>query len=240
MTDFGGGMGVVFAGFVLDWLAVSLGWKRIRPYTKVMALVLLIGWVLFVMQFAPGFSGWLLVLALIFGLAGDILLLFPNRCFKWGLGAFLLGHLTYLLLFGLLLRRGVASDLTPGTPIWAWVGMAVLLVLGISLFYRVIIRKMSSPKPSGLMRAALYLYAICLTAMMATSWLTAITFGGNGAILWALPLGGTLFFISDFILAYNRFVRPVRLAHFWIMASYHLAQFFLAFSFIRLLSLIAP
>jgi uncharacterized membrane protein YhhN len=243
MTDFGGqallGVGGVFAGFLLDWLAVGLGWQRIRPYTKAAALVLLVLWALGMMGFAPGFPGWLLILALIFGLAGDILLLFPERCFKWGLGAFLLGHLTYLSLFGLLIRSGNLSGLVPRTPTWAWGCLSLALLLGILAFHWAIIRKMRPPGPSKWMQAALYLYASCLTAVMVASYLTAISFWGKGVSLWALPLGGTLFFISDFILADNRFVRPLHSAHLWIMISYHLAQFFLALGFINLLLLIA-
>lgn len=230
---------IVLAGFLLDWLAVGLGWKRIRPYTKVAALVLLISGVLAVMGFAPGFPGWLLILALIFGLAGDILLLFPDRSFKWGLGAFLLGHLTYLSLFGLLIRSGNRSGLVPRTPAWAWFCLFLALLLGILAFHWLIICKMRPPGPSKWMRAVLYLYALCLTAVMAVSYLTAISFWGKGVSLWALPLGGTLFFISDFILAYNRFVRPLHSAHLWIMISYHLAQSFLALGFISLLSRVA-
>ncbi len=230
---------IVFAGFLLDWLAVGLGWKRIRPYTKVAALVLLISGVLEMMGFAPGFPAWLLILALLFGLAGDILLLFPDRFFTWGLGAFLLGHLTYLALFGWLIRSGNLSGLVPRTPVWAWWCLFLALLLGILVFHWVIIRKMRPPGPSKWMRAALYLYAICLTAVMVVSYLAAISFWDKGVSLWSLPLGGTLFFISDFILAYDRFVRPLHSAQLWIRISYHLAQFFLALGFISLLSLIA-
>lgn len=242
MTDWGSlttvGLGVVFAGFLLDWLAVSLGWKKIRPYTKMAALTLLIVWALARLGFRPGLLGWLLILALAFGLLGDFLLLFPDRCFKWGLGAFLLGHFTYLLIYGLLIIRGCETGQLVPIPGWAWVVMAAVLGGGLLLFYWAIIRRMPKPCPSRLLQAALYIYAISLASVMIAGYLLAALFTDGSALLWTLPLGGTLFFISDFILAYNRFVRPVRLAHLWIMSTYHLAQFFLAVGFLNAFPLI--
>ena len=72
---------------------------------------------------------------------------------------------------------------------------------------------------------------------MAVSYLAAGLFALGGIQVWPLALGGTLFFISDFVLAYDRFVRAFRQAHILIMTTYHLAQFSLAAGFIALISL---
>lgn len=232
------GLGVVLAGFVLDWLAVSLGWKRIRPFTKVCALIILIVWVLVRMNFRPGGLGGLLVLALAFGLLGDFLLLYPDRCFKWGLGAFLLGHVTYLGLEYALVTRGLEAGLIGAIPGWYWAAMAVGLGLGLLLFYGVIIRQLRKPHPGWVLQVALYVYAFCLASVMIVGFLVAVLLAGGSLWIWALALGGTLFFASDFILAFNRFVRPVRLAHLWIMTTYHLAQLFLAIGFLAVIPLV--
>jgi uncharacterized membrane protein YhhN len=241
MTEWGSltlvGLGVVLVGFVLDWLAVSLRWRRIRPFTKVCALVLLILWVLMRMDFRPVGQDWLLVLALVFGLLGDFLLLYPDRLFKWGLGAFLLGHITYLGLDYALIARSLKAGLIGPIPAWQWATMAVGLGLGLLLFYGVIIRQLKQPRPGWALQVALYVYAICLTSVMIAGFLVAGLFAGASMGVWALALGGMLFFSSDFILAFNRFVRPVRLAHLWIMTTYHLAQLILAIGFLAVIPL---
>jgi uncharacterized membrane protein YhhN len=87
------------------------------------------------------------------------------------------------------------------------------------------------------LQVALYVYAICLTSVMIAGFLVAGLFAGASMGVWALALGGMLFFSSDFILAFNRFVRPVRLAHLWIMTTYHLAQLILAIGFLAVIPL---
>ncbi|MBG0786424.1 MAG: hypothetical protein H0S79_15110 [Anaerolineaceae bacterium] len=240
MTDLGGlakfGVLVVFAGFILDWLSISFGWKKFRPYAKTLALVILILWTALLFDFSPDRLGGLLLLALGFGLLGDILLLFPRRCFKWGLGAFLLGHITYLVLFYELFQIGRVEGLIAPIPAWVWVGIGAVIAIALTIFNRVIIRKMREPRPWWFFQVALYFYAICLTAVMVSGWLTAGLYTGEGIWIWALALGGTSFFISDFNLAYDRFVKPFKPAHILIMVSYHLAQFFLAVGFFMLLS----
>lgn len=228
---------IVFAGFISDWLAVFLGWIKIRPYTKVLALFILIIWTLSAFDLNPGRLGLFLILALTFGLLGDFLLLFPRKFFKWGLGAFLLGHLTYLTLFYVLIRLGRVAGLIARTPIWAWFGAGGIVVIALIVFNRVIIQDMREPRPWWLFQVALYLYAVCLSAMMVAGFLAADLFKFGGMGVWSLALGGTLFFISDFILAYDRFVRPFKKAHILIMITYHLAQFSLAVGFITLIAL---
>jgi len=228
---------IVFAGFLSDWLSIIFGWKKFRPYAKVLGLSLLILWTLLVFKLQPGLLGFELILALIFSLLGDFLLLFPDKWFKWGLGAFLLGHLTYLKLFYDLIGLGFAEGLIVRIPVWTWLGIGGIIAAALIAFNRVIIRKMSEPRPLLLFQVALYFYAVCLSAMMAFGCLTAGLFAAEGGWIWALAAGGPLFFISDFVLAYNRFVRPFKPANIVIMVTYHLAQFFLAVGFIALISL---
>ena len=227
---------IVFAGFLSDWLAVIFGWKKVRPFTKVLALVILILWTALLFRFNPGRLGLILILALLFGLLGDLLLLFPDRCFKWGLGAFLLGHFTYLYLAYVLIQLGCAEGKVASITPWAWAGVGVVILATLPTFNWVIIRKMKDPRPWWGFQVALYLYGASLSAVMAVGWLTAGLFAAQGLWVWALAMGGTLFFISDFALAYDRFVRRFRLAHITIMVSYHLAQFCLAVGFFALIT----
>lgn len=228
---------IVLAGFLADWLCVFFGWKKFRPYAKVLAMAILILWTFCLFRFNPGRLGFLLILALIFGLLGDFLLLFPDRCFKWGLGAFLLGHLTYLFLFTVLIRLGLSKGIVAPITIWVWAILVVIILAAMTTFNRVIIRKMREPRPWWGFQVALYLYAACLTLVMAIGWLTAGMFAPQGGWIWAVGVGGTLFIISDFTLAYDRFVQRFKSAHIIIMVSYHLAQFSLAVGLFTLISI---
>ena len=53
-----------------------------------------------------------------------------------------------------------------------------------------------------------------------------------------LPAGALLFFISDSLLAYDRFTRKTPAIRLWVMVTYHLAQFGLAAGFIAALGII--
>jgi alkenylglycerophosphocholine/alkenylglycerophosphoethanolamine hydrolase len=153
-------------------------------------------------------------LALAFSLAGDILLLLPARFFIPGLAAFLLGHIAYL--------AGLTVNLPP-------VDLAnpILLVTGaglIGLFYPRIRAGLRS-KPGGKkLNLPVLAYSLVLTAMMLTAVLTLfrLDWQRNAAVLAAL--GGVLFLISDLLLAFDRFVNPVRHGRLLVMVTYHLAQ----------------
>jgi uncharacterized membrane protein YhhN len=58
-------------------------------------------------------------------------------------------------------------------------------------------------------------YLVVISAMVVTSWGTAIAFA---------VVGATLFYVSDATLAWNRFVRPIRYGDLYVMVTYHLGQ----------------
>lgn len=230
------GIGAVFAGFLLHWLAIILKWERIKPYTKALGLILLIVWTLCVVDFqSPGLA-ILLIAALVLGLAGDVFLALSDRWFIMGLGAFLLGHLAYLGLMAAALARAHREAIVTSIPAWSALPLAAALLAALWIFSRMIVVPMRKRNPDKLFITALYIYAFCLTSVMVFSGFTAFLLQSLGWQIWALPLGGALFFVSDFILAYDRFVRRVRLGQLWVMIAYHLAQFFLAFGFTSLIA----
>ena len=85
----------VLGSFLLDWFAVALEWRRIKPAAKVFAMVMVILWTLFIVGWSTDAFIILLLLAQLFGLTGDIFLIFAEHWFFDGLGAFLIGHLFY-------------------------------------------------------------------------------------------------------------------------------------------------
>lgn len=184
---------IAFAVFaVANWIAVARKDKPLEYITKPAALASLI------IYAATGdhSSAWLIT-ALAFSLLGDVYLMLPVDVFAAGLGAFLIGHVAYVIDFeaALLPRLG-----------W-WVAV-------IALSAPFALRIMRSVNDRTL-RYAIAGYMIVIALMVAS----AIASGHRVAIA-----GAVLFLISDTLLAWDRFVRPVSWSHPVIMATYHLGQ----------------
>jgi len=220
---------VVLAGFLLDWCAVYSGWKRIKPLTKVLAMLLLIcfmlnqvGWqindtAIFLLLFAQGF-----------GLAGDIFLLFPPKWFLWGLGSFFVGHLFYLTLFIQKILESIQNvkfSFIMVIGIIAVLGAWTAILVG---FYRVLNQHRDQKK----LWIAIQVYGWMLSGMTVFAFLLILLLPGFETVYLFLPTGALLFMVSDCLLAYNRFVKPIPRGQLWVRISYHLAQFLLAVGFL--------
>jgi len=195
---------VLPAGLALvDWYAVARGDRRTEVWAKPLVLSSLIvaAVVLGATETAAGL--WLLV-ALVFGLLGDVALLSDSLPrFRAGVAAFLVGHLAYLGCFA-------ALGLT--MPAWSWTGLAVLAV---ALFatrgvvpgtHRLAGRALSVP---------VAVYSVVIGAMLLCAWFTGVPL---------VALGATVFVVSDATLSIDRFVRPIPHAHLILMVTYHLGQ----------------
>jgi len=138
------------------------------------------------------YSGGVLIgLGLCFG--GDLALMFQDRRkpFMLGLILFLLGHIAYTVAFSML---GSASG-------WVLLSTLVLLAAGL-VFYRLIAANLGSMR----IPIILYFLVISLMVIQATSLLASPAISDSQA---AMIIGGAiLFYISDVMLAANRFWRP--------------------------------
>ena len=131
----------VLFGFLLDWLAVALDWRKIKPFSKVLAMLLVILWTLTKTSWGFNHFVWVLLLAQLFGLAGDIFLLFSERWFLSGLGAFLVGHLFYIGLIGLSLTPYPGGEIST-KPLLIPLIIAGLLWAGVLwMIYRIFKRE---------------------------------------------------------------------------------------------------
>lgn len=191
----------VFA--VIDWYAVWRDDKRIERWAKPATLtaLLLTAVVLDAGGSTPG--RWLLV-ALFFGLLGDIALLGDSISrFKAGVAAFLVGHLAYLLCF---------ATLGLPRPGWSWLALLILLA-------SVVVTRDVIPATQRLGGAPLSVpvavYTAAIGAMLICAWFT-----GEPLI----ALGATIFVASDATLSVDRFVRPLPAAHLVVMVTYHVGQ----------------
>lgn len=204
-------VGLVAAGSfaVIDWFAVARDDRRLERVAKPAVMVVLIATVLLS---GPGASPRILLLAaaLAGSLAGDLLLLPPER-FTYGLIAFFMAHLAYL---GVFLILGPTH--LDGVAIGVIVAFVVLAVIGRGILAGAARARMRRP-------VAAYLAAILLMAVAAT---------GTGSV--AAATGAWAFVASDAILGWDRFAaaapgsapaaRARRLA---VIVTYHGAQLLL-------------
>jgi uncharacterized membrane protein YhhN len=148
----------------------------------------------------------LLGLALSFGSLGDVLLdLDPARLFVFGLGAFLLGHLTYIALF---VRRFSRPR--------GW-RLAVIVLL---LVFVVAFSSWLSPS-LGALAGPVYAYMGAITLM-------AISAVGAGFRRPWVVAGAICFVASDSILGAAKFAAHIPGRDFLVWTTYCLAQYGLA------------
>ena len=202
---------------VVNWVAVARGIRRLEYIFKPATLLaFVIGAWLLGQRAGGGLLALWFVVALGFSLAGDIFLMLPDE--KWfvpGLLAFLVGHLSYIIGFN---------------PTWPPVGaiaiVAVVAVVDWIVLPKVIrgVRDSGAPKLQGPVIG----YGVILSLMLVSAWATWFrpTWGSAGRLL--ASFGGTLFFASDLMLAWNKFVRPSKLLHVAVIVTYHLGQLALA------------
>jgi uncharacterized membrane protein YhhN len=207
-------LGVTFLFALGNWVAV--GARKRVPYeylTKPGTMILLIVWFIIASGLQPG-SAWFLA-ALIFSLAGDVFLMLPGDLFLPGLGSFLLAQISYIIGFN-----------QNGFPLSTGM-IAALVVIAIVAFFvfRAVLGGVSRQADGRKLLPGVLVYALALTGTMISA--VANLFRPEWAFTPALlaALGGILFFSSDSILAYDRFVRKQSNAHLLVMITYHLAQF---------------
>jgi alkenylglycerophosphocholine hydrolase len=136
----------VFGVFMLDWLAVGFNWIKIERVTKPLAMILVILWTIAAAGWSMQSMLVLLLLAQLFGLAGDILLMLPSRWFLIGLGAFLVGHLLYISLLVWNIYLDVQVNGYSEQSLWAVLLILVIWAVVLLSFYRVVAPK--SPRLS--------------------------------------------------------------------------------------------
>ncbi len=211
--------GAALIAAVLDWIATARNWRRAECVFKPATLILvwLAAWLItrgphdtwIARFFLPG---------LLLSLAGDVLLLVPGpRFFMLGLVAFLLAHVCYIL----------GLNATP-PPLASAVVLIIIAAVGAWL-YRGLAAGLRS-KGQLALRAPVAAYSAVLALMLFSAWATLFRPGWTPLQRGLVIVGATAFFISDSMLAWSKFVRPLPGGHAASMVIYHLAQFSLAAS----------
>ena len=191
--------------------------NRILVYiAKPSAMVFLLAW----LYFYAGFSGALFYFALgiLFSLGGDVFLMLPNmdRWFVFGLVSFLLAHVFYII--------GLNFVLPPLNM------FGILLAIFIALFVAQIYRRLAAglhASGKDRLRIPVLVYTIVISLM----WLSALQtiFDANWQTTSSLlvSLGSTLFITSDIVLAWFKFVGPIKHGRLINLSCYHLGQILL-------------
>lgn len=208
-------LGITFA--IIEWVAVAAGRRRLEYLAKPAALLFLVLWFSRGLASPPSALGGWFVAGLVLSLAGDIFLLIPGDYFLPGLGAFLLAHIAYVAAFnasGPLLN---ASSLAIA---------CLIAVLAAWLVSRLRAGLRARGRARLLPPVALYACVLALSLWSALCTLLRPDWPPLAAGLVAVGAG--FFFLSDTMLAWNRFVRRLPGERLPIMMTYHVGQFCLA------------
>jgi len=201
---------LIFAG--LDSLALWKKWLRLEYLAKPAVMLVLFLW----LWISTGLSGaplWFGI-GILLSLAGDVLLMISlDRFFLAGLMVFLLAHVAYLIGFN-----------TPVPEISAW-GFILAIMVGLGSM-RIVRRILIALTANGQvrMRAPIIIYGTVISLMLLSAMmkLTDLTWNTGAAAL--VGVGAFLFYISDIILAWNKFVSPIQHGRIYNIGAYHLGQ----------------
>jgi len=223
---------LVFLGFLLDWSAIAFKWRKIKFFSKSLAMLLVILWTLVAAAGQFNLVIYILLLGQVFGLIGDILLQLPRRWFLFGLGAFLLGHLSYLILLVIQIIFAFKTGICFQCWTW-WSLLCLVLWLGIlAVFYRIFSPYSKGETYKPFIWAAVQIYAWILSLIVALAFLLVFLLPGRSPYQWLLPVGSILFSISDILLSYNRFIKRICHGQLLVRITYHFAQLCLAGGFL--------
>jgi uncharacterized membrane protein YhhN len=165
----------------------------------------------------------ILLIALTFSWIGDIILLFVNKgelYFIFGLVAFLLSHIVYIVLFS----KQQTTRINDNKVVF-WLGILAILA------YFFIMIDTLFPK-LGDLKIPVVVYAVVITTML--------FFAFKGSLKWIIPannyilIGAIVFVSSDSILAFNKFYAPITHSSFFIMATYCMAQYLIVKGILKL------
>jgi uncharacterized membrane protein YhhN len=155
-----------------------------------------------------------IVAGLVLCMVGDIMLMFPDnkRAFLIGLIFFLLGHVAYTITFIAYTSFGSTDYISAG----------IILVIGLAFFIYLL--------PNlGSMKVPIIFYILVISVMVnrAIAAFDAEAFNETQATI--IAAGAILFYISDVVLAANRYGKPMKYNRI-SLAFYFAGQYLIAIS----------
>ncbi len=160
----------------------------------------------------------LVIAAILFGFAGDLVLLFRPRkwAFPLGILAFAAGHVFYIVSF---IRRFAVA------PPWYLIALLAFVTLACAAtltryLWKCMPKKLKPPS---------FLYMIIIGMMVSCSVLFSLY--SVSAHRWLAAVGGILFAISDTTLSIDAFHHPIRHRSILVMSTYIAAQVLIVSAF---------
>jgi uncharacterized membrane protein YhhN len=203
---------LAFIFAALEALAVGREWGRLEYLAKPAVMLCLFAW-LYTATGLQGMALWFGV-GLLFSLAGDIFLMISlDRLFLPGLISFLLAHLAYIAGFKDQIQAASGASLF------------LLAILAVSAV-RVIRRIAGALRARGQDRLVvpISVYSGVISIMLFAAMSTIFDPAWNTGASFLVSLGAFLFYLSDVILAWNRFVSPIAHGRLLNILTYHLGQ----------------
>lgn len=186
--------------------------KRFEIVAKPAVMAFLFIW-LYMSTALQGSMLWFGV-GILLSLVGDVLLVgYSDRRFVLGLAAFLFAHIAYII--------GFREELLNPTA-WSFILFAVLFLNAFRLLRR-IVSSMHAIGQRSLVTPVIG-YSLVVSLMLFAAMSTIFDPAWNTSASFFVSIGAFLFYISDLILAWNKFVSPVKNGPLLNIITYHLGQ----------------
>lgn len=206
---------LAFLTAVIEWVAVGNRWRKVEYFAKPGVMIFVLAW----LTLSDGLRQnnlWWFTAGAFFSLLGDSFLLMRREKLGFGLGlsSFLLAHLCYIIALNF-----------PRTPIGLYSLILAGVILGLASW--VGWRVLSKLRKKGLRRfiVPVILYVLTLGIMLFSAWSVNLNHGWRFFPALLVGLGASSFAVSDTLLAWNKFVTPLRYGRVLLMITYHLGQF---------------
>ena len=197
---------------LLEAFAVARNIQRLETVAKPAVMVFLFLW-LYATTGLQGSALWF-GLGILFSLAGDLLLMVSlDRYFLLGLAAFLAAHILYITGF-----RDAILSLSG----WSLI-LLVLIAINVSRLLRRIVGAMRANKNDALVLPVL-IYGTVISVMLYAAMSTIYDPRWKTSAALFASLGAILFVASDVLLAWMKFVSPLKNGRVWNITLYHLGQ----------------
>lgn len=153
---------------------------------------------------------WEIFFALLFSVLGD----YAGTCkiFLLQMGSFAVAHIFYVLFF---VRRFIRKEYRLTAKMK---GYMLMLAICTGSLLMLVFTKVVPSAPAGVLRIGAGIYALLICSMLYAALMQRSVFYAIGALL---------FVISDFILAWNKFIEPVPYRDALVLGTYFAAQWFL-------------
>ena len=154
----------------------------------------------------PNSIDLLIIFALIFGMSGDLFIIFDNK-FLFGLASFLIGHILYITYF-------LLGDIKLNLYATLFISVVTAVTL-VGMYFT------KNKEFKNILIPPIVIY----TSILAFALITAISYDltkYSKLLFFSIGLG--LFFISDGLLSFDKFVRKFKFTYIFILATYYLAQ----------------